>query len=278
MAGIPAEVRINTNTPFPTMVTGANGIGLGKNNGIWTVQLNINSLATSSPPSTAFATDYVPVFDSTTGLYSKVALNVIAAGGTAAAGGSNGQIQYNNAGAFGGFTATGDATINVSTGVVTIPVFGASGGSHTKGEVPDPGAVAGTARFLREDATWGVPPFADNAAWTAYTPTITAGSGTFTTVSASGRYKLIGKTAFVSIVVGITTVGTAVGSLSVSLPVTATSSSANMGMGRENGLTGKMVQGLIAGGATSVAIFDYQNVTVNASGAQVFFSAVYETV
>lgn len=34
-------------------------------------------------------------------------------------GGTNGQIQYNNAGAFGGFTANGDATINTTTGAVT---------------------------------------------------------------------------------------------------------------------------------------------------------------
>lgn len=35
-------------------------------------------------------------------------------------GGSSGQIQYNNSGAFGGFTASGDATVNTSTGVVTV--------------------------------------------------------------------------------------------------------------------------------------------------------------
>ncbi|WP_439392318.1 hypothetical protein ACRQ5Q_22235 [Bradyrhizobium sp. PMVTL-01] len=39
---------------------------------------------------------------------------------THGAGGANGQIQYNNGGAFGGFTASGDATINTSTGAVTI--------------------------------------------------------------------------------------------------------------------------------------------------------------
>lgn len=37
-----------------------------------------------------------------------------------AAGGTNGQIQYNNAGALGGFTASGAATINTNTGVVTL--------------------------------------------------------------------------------------------------------------------------------------------------------------
>ncbi len=35
--------------------------------------------------------------------------------------------------------------------------FGASGASHSSGSVPDPGATAGTTRFLREDATWAVP-------------------------------------------------------------------------------------------------------------------------
>ena len=35
-------------------------------------------------------------------------------------GGTPGQIQYDNAGAFGGFTASGDATINTSTGAVTV--------------------------------------------------------------------------------------------------------------------------------------------------------------
>lgn len=39
-----------------------------------------------------------------------------------------------------------------------IPVFVASGSSHKAGGVPDPGATSGTTKYLREDATWGVPP------------------------------------------------------------------------------------------------------------------------
>jgi len=35
-------------------------------------------------------------------------------------GGTSGQIQYDNAGTFGGFTASGDATINTTTGAVTV--------------------------------------------------------------------------------------------------------------------------------------------------------------
>ncbi len=36
--------------------------------------------------------------------------------------------------------------------------FGASGATHAKGLVPDPGNSAGTTKFLREDGTWAEPP------------------------------------------------------------------------------------------------------------------------
>lgn len=41
-------------------------------------------------------------------------------GGGGTPGGVDGEIQYNNAGSFGGFTAGGDATVNTATGAVTI--------------------------------------------------------------------------------------------------------------------------------------------------------------
>lgn len=43
---------------------------------------------------------------------------------TNVAGGTNGQIQYNNSGALGGFTASGDATINTTTGAVNVTKSG----------------------------------------------------------------------------------------------------------------------------------------------------------
>jgi hypothetical protein len=45
-------------------------------------------------------------------------------------------------------------SLNVGGPKITGPSFGASGASHAQGLVPDPGATAGTTRFLREDATW----------------------------------------------------------------------------------------------------------------------------
>ena len=41
---------------------------------------------------------------------------------------------------------------------LSCPNFIASGGSHSAGCTPDPGATPGTTKFLREDASWQVPP------------------------------------------------------------------------------------------------------------------------
>lgn len=49
---------------------------------------------------------------------------------------------------------------NITSGTIgaaRLPVFGASGSGHAQGVVPDPGATAGTTRYLREDGTWATP-------------------------------------------------------------------------------------------------------------------------
>jgi trimeric autotransporter adhesin len=48
-------------------------------------------------------------------------------------------------------------TLNGAVSATQLPLFGASGSGHSRGVVPDPGATAGTARYLREDGTWSVP-------------------------------------------------------------------------------------------------------------------------
>ena len=63
----------------------------------------------------------------------------------------------------------------------------------------------------------------DQAAWSTYTPTITSQGGTPTTVTATGRYKVIGKTAIVEINVTVTNAGTATGNMNATLPLTAAS-------------------------------------------------------
>jgi len=113
--------------------------------------------------------------------------------GSGSPGGTSGQIQYNNAGAFGGFTMGGDATTDTSTGVLTIAntvvtyakiqnvsatsrflgrITAGAGSieeltgtqattlldvftSTLKGLVPLSGG--GTTNFLRADGTWAAP-------------------------------------------------------------------------------------------------------------------------
>lgn len=55
-----------------------------------------------------------------------------------------------------------------------VPTFVASGGGHAAGIVPDPGASAATTHFLREDATWAIPP---DTGITTLTGDIAAGPG-----------------------------------------------------------------------------------------------------
>lgn len=55
-----------------------------------------------------------------------------------------------------------------------LPVFGASGASHAVGQVPDPGGSAGSVRFLREDATFAIPP---GGGGSAFVPNLFRNSG-----------------------------------------------------------------------------------------------------
>jgi hypothetical protein len=80
-----------------------------------------------------------------------------------AASGAKKKVQITNLpGSGGGVTAvTGTAPIASSGGAtpdISIADFVASGASHARGAVPDPGASPGTTKFLREDAAWVVPP------------------------------------------------------------------------------------------------------------------------
>jgi hypothetical protein len=65
------------------------------------------------------------------------------------AGGADGQV----------LTKTSGADYAVDWEEIPSPeVMGPSGANHAAGLAPDPGATAGTARYLREDGTWATPP------------------------------------------------------------------------------------------------------------------------
>jgi hypothetical protein len=112
--------------------------------------------------------------------------------------------------------------------------------------------------------------------WTAYTPTITAGSGTITTVSATGRYIRNGATVQLQIAVTMTTNGTGAGNIYATLPVQAAAHEYVIA-GRNN-TTGKMLQGDIISGATEIRIFDYTNAYPIANGQIIYVSGSYESL
>jgi len=112
-------------------------------------------------------------------------------------------------------------------------------------------------------------------AWTSYTPTITAGSGSFTTTSAVGLHKTIGKTVHVRIRVVITTVGTAAGSIIATLPSAATTQD-QLIPGYEVAVTGKMMNGYIAASGSTVSGKFYDNTFSSANGHVYLFQGTYE--
>lgn len=116
----------------------------------------------------------------------------------------------------------------------------------------------------------------EGLAWTAFTPTITASSGTFTSVSATGRYLKIERTVFIELAITITTNGTAAGGIIASpLPFTAGVGSAII-YGRANQISGKMLQGIIQGGTASTTIFNYDNTYAGATGEILILTGFYE--
>ncbi len=112
-------------------------------------------------------------------------------------------------------------------------------------------------------------------AWTTYTPTITSGTGTLTTVSATGRYLLIGKLMHLQVDIAITTNGTGGANISATLPVNAATSPYLL-PGREYNITAKVVSART--GSNTIAITYYDATYPGADGARIVVSGLYETV
>lgn len=119
-------------------------------------------------------------------------------------------------------------------------------------------AVGTDYAFLQADSAQSTGLNWENAAWVSYTPTVTAASGSFTTISATGRYKRVGKICVVTNLLTITTVGTGTGPR-LSLPFTVSASSAgSIGSVRERAVTGRT--GVISTiNSTTAQLFRYDD-------------------
>lgn len=109
-----------------------------------------------------------------------------------------------------------------------------------------------------------------------WTPSVSAGSGTFTSVSASGRYTDMSGWVFFDLDVTITTNGTAATSVIATMPFTADASGTYVVAGREDAATGNMLQGKIAAGGSSMSIFTTTNTYPGASGRVMRLSGCYK--
>lgn len=113
--------------------------------------------------------------------------------------------------------------------------------------------------------------------WTAYTPTVTCGTGTITTLgTVKGRYKTLGKTVFFEADVTITTVGTCAAAVNIGLPFAAAAFQYVV-VGIDAGLTEKQLQGNINASASVANTRFYDSTTPAASGAELVLDGTYET-
>ena len=113
--------------------------------------------------------------------------------------------------------------------------------------------------------------------WASATPTVTASSGTFTTVNGGHRYfTLHGKTRVLEGLVYITTKGTADGSIYVTIP----SGAAKAFMGGNWPVSGRGSGGGINAflnvTESRIEILKYDNTTAIADGASIIYMAIYE--
>lgn len=121
------------------------------------------------------------------------------------------------------------------------------------------------------------PPPVPQGAFTAYTPTVSAESGTFTTVSAQGRYQQTGKRVDFWLQVNVTTVGTAGGAVLASVPVTPASGANYQAAGRDGGVGGKVLQGSVLASG-NLRILTYDAAAPAVSGSVLILSGFYEAL
>ena len=157
----------------------------------------------------------------------------------------------------------------LESGTDTLPYFTGAGTAALA-------ALSGFGRTLIADesaeaalATLGV-----GTPWTSFTPTIAASSGAFGAASASGRFKALGKLVFFQITITITAAGSAAGVVTATLPATAIA--AFTFAGRENSVTGAMVQGIVSTASNLVTIVRYDNASIIGDGHAIRISGYFE--
>jgi hypothetical protein len=116
-----------------------------------------------------------------------------------------------------------------------------------------------------------------NGAGQPYTPTVTAVSGSLTTVGAvSCRFKLNGKWLFISGSVAITNIGTGTGGLNITFPNGYTANGPQVIAAREGTLSGNILYGYAPANANGITVYTAAAAFPVANGGSVVFSGWFE--
>lgn len=188
---------------------------------------------------------------------------------------------------------TVDSKGRVTNGAVTLPIAAGGTGSTTApaaltalgaaplasptftGTPAAPTAAVGTNTTQLATTALVQAEIANKRAWTAYTPTITPLSGTYTTASATGKYMVAFGICFVQIVLTVTTKGTGTFP-TVSLPFTALTGSANHVIPcRESNVNLKLGQGKINTALTGLQLTAYDSTELTADGTVILVNGSY---
>jgi len=113
--------------------------------------------------------------------------------------------------------------------------------------------------------------------YTDFTPTVTASSGSFTSVSATSRYLLIGKMCHWYGKITITTVGTAANQIIVTLPLTRASTNNIVGYAEETAAVGFNAFILINNAANAFILKGDYTSAIGA-GRAIDFNVTYEVL
>jgi hypothetical protein len=143
--------------------------------------------------------------------------------------------------------------------------------SATAADTPARIAVGADYGFLQANSGAATGIEWNATAWTSYTPTVTAGTGSFTTVSAVGAWIRIGRLCVVRQSITITTNGTAGGNIQATLPF---NSSNDVGVFREGAATGNC--GVVQGNGASAVYRTFTNGYPGGSGYTLLGTLSYE--
>lgn len=212
---------------------------------------------------------------------------LVSADATAESGGNAGSdfaiYRYDDAGAFLGQPfyiqrSTGDIYLerDLSAGralIATTSVSGATVAATTTVTAGTDAVVGRGVQFPATQVPSADPNNLDDYEEGTWTPTITSGTGTITTASATGVYTKIGRTVFVEISVTITTNGTGASWVVATLPFTP-AVTFNVIAGR-NTTTGNLLQGFTTISPAAVSIVNYNNTYPAASGQTLALSGTY---